>query len=81
MKAIEELREKLDELGIEWDVIRRVGFSEHSAIYEADGIKWIALEDVTTGTVSITNYGRGLTPREAIMATCHAVVRYQDECN
>ena len=81
MTPIQHLRKQLDELGIEWDVFRHVGFTDHSAIYEVDGIKWLALEDLTTGTVSITNYGRRLTPREAIMATCHAVVRYKDECN
>ena len=69
MTPIEELREKLDELGIEWDVSRQSEFTKHSVIYESNGIKWIVLENPYSGMFSISNFSGELSLEQVICST------------
>lgn len=69
MTAIEELRKKLDELGIEWDVSRQARFTDHSVIYESNGIKWIVLESPYSGMLTISNFKDELSLEQVIRAT------------
>lgn len=69
MTAIEELRKKLDELGIDWDVSRQARFTDHSVIYESNGIKWIVLESPYSGMLTISNFKDELSLGQVIRAT------------
>lgn len=69
MTPTEELREKLDELGIEWDVSRQAAFTNYSAVYKSNGIKWIVLEHPYSGMFSISNYRDELSLEQVIRAT------------
>lgn len=69
MTAIKELRQRLDELGIEWDVSRQATFTDYSVVYESNGIKWIVLEHPYSGMFSISNYRDELSLEQVIRAT------------
>lgn len=69
MTAIEKLREKLDELGIEWDVSRQSEFTNHSVIYESNGIKWIVFESPYSRTFILSSYKDDLSLEQVIHAT------------
>ena len=69
MTAIEELKRKLDELGIEWDVSRQSEFTKYSVIYESNGIKWIVLGNPYGGMSIISSYDDELSLEQVIRAT------------
>lgn len=69
MSAIEELREKLDELGIEWDVMPHPDIADHSVTYKSNGIHWLVIENLSGNMLSITNYKEKLSVEQVIAAT------------
>lgn len=83
MTQIQRLRQQLDELGIEWDVLRQAKFTDYSVVYESNGIKWVVLEHPYSEMFSISNFKDELSLEQVIRATIgdEPTSAYDDEDN